>query len=129
MKPFNEHGTEKVSLNNGESFLHGDVIIEKISALPDDFATFDKEPNDALAYGEHTGHLHKLFQMQDPDLMTGAAFDLRIDKNGTKWLLVSEPVCLKHQEHSPRIFDKGLYKIGIQREYDPFTKLARQVAD
>jgi len=44
-------------------------------------------------------------------------------------LRVVNPVLLKHQEHSPIKLPPGDYKIGIQREYDPFEQIIREVAD
>jgi hypothetical protein len=129
MKPFNEHNESEWTFKKSKQNLHGDVIVEKINDLPADFESMKAEPQGALAYGEHTGHLHKLFRMQDPDLMDAVSFDLRIDKAGNRWLKVEAKTAVKHQEHSPRVIPPGFYKIGIQREYDPFTKLARQVQD
>lgn len=128
MKPFNEHEEPKQwNFKDGQE-LHGDVIVEKIEDLPESFEFMKKEPMDALAYGEASGHIHKLFKMTD--LPSGSyAFDLREKDDGTKYLKVIEPVVLKHQEHLPRIIPPGNYKIGIQREYDPFLKIARQVVD
>ncbi len=110
--------------------LHGDVIIEKVASLPSNFLKMEKSKDGALAYGEVTGHSHKLFRMHEDGAASGSlAFDLRTDKNGIKFLKVEAPTELRHQEHNPRIIPPGDYVIKIQREYDPFTKLARQVAD
>jgi hypothetical protein len=103
------------------------VIIERIDEVPKEFSVLEKVKDDCLAHGEVTGHSHKLFRFGEEH---GAApFDLRIAPNGLKLLVVKEPVELRHQEHNPRIIPPGNYVIKIQREYDPFTKLARQVAD
>ena len=124
MKPFNEHGTKIVeSIEIGEYILHGDVIIEKVMSLPVDFNTDNKEPKNALAYGEATGHIHQL--QGEP----GIDFDLRINIRGERHLRIIRPTMLKHQEHSPIKLPIGDYKIGIQREYDPFEKLTRSVVD
>jgi hypothetical protein len=109
--------------------LHGDVIIEKIDDLPEGFESLPKSEDGCLAYGEVTGHSHKLFRMTDPDLPTSVGFDLRHGPDGIKFLVVKEPVEVRHQEHDPRIIPPGIYRTGIQREYDPFTKRARAVAD
>ena len=127
MKPFNENNPMTLEENFTE-MLHGDVIVRR-QKLPKNFSELKQEPNDALAYGEATGHLHKLFRAHPDMISGGAAFDLRIGDGGLKFLKVLEPVCLKHQEHEPRIIPPGDYVIEIQREYDPFTKLARSVAD
>jgi hypothetical protein len=125
MKPFNEHGTKEVkNMSVGQYALHGDVIIERVESLPENFNDLKKEPNHALAYGEVTGHVHKL--IGEP----GIDFDVRVDEQKKeRHLRVIRPTALKHQEHSPIILPPGEYRIGIQREYDPFTKLIRQVVD
>ena len=120
MKAFNENGVQRPIFKSGDYALHGDVILERISELPKEFKNFEKSKDGALAYGELTGHLHQL---------QGKAFDLRTDPNGIKFLHVLEPTPAKHQEHSPIVIPPGEYKIGIQREYDPFAKRARQVVD
>jgi hypothetical protein len=124
MKPFNEHNPQTAELAIGDYVLHGDVIVERVSALPTEFTTLETEPNNALAYGELTGHLH---QLQGE---AGVDFDLRVNPvTKERHLRIVKPVLLKHQEHSPLLLREGEYKIGIQREYDPFEKLIRQVAD
>jgi hypothetical protein len=127
MKPFNEHNEQAWDFKHSQE-LHGDVILEKVESLPKDFNKMKSEPKAALAYGEVTGHLHKLFRFGE-EHGAAPAFDLRIGDDGIKWLKVDEPTVVKHQEHSPRVIPPGIYKIGIQREYDPFTKLARKVVD
>lgn len=127
MHDFKTENKIELSFKNKQA-LHGDVIIEKIDELPCDFESLELEPKGVLAYGEVTGHSHKLFRMTDSPI-AGAAFDLRVTKDGVRLLKVVEPIEVRHQEHDPRVIPPGVYKIRIQREYDPFTKLARQVAD
>jgi hypothetical protein len=125
MKPFNEHDPVTIKeMEIGAYALHGDVIITRVAALPENFNKMEKEPKNALAYGEFTGHVHQL---------TGeaTAFDLRIDPvtPAKRHLTLLQPVALKHQEHRPIILPPGQYEIGVQREYDPFTKKIRAVQD
>lgn len=35
----------------------------------------------------------------------------------------------KHEEHKPVSLGKGIWKVGIVREYDPFEEEARKVRD
>jgi hypothetical protein len=126
MHEFKTDNKKELVFKNSQA-LHGDVIIEKISDLPIEFKNMSKEKNDTLAYGEVTGHSHKLFMMTD--MPQGGCFDLRVGNDGVRFLKVIESVELRHQEHDPRIIPPGDYVIKIQREYDPFTKLARSVAD
>jgi hypothetical protein len=125
MKPFNEHGPVTITeMQPGDYALHGDVIVKAISELPEGFDSMSKEPMSAMAYGEQTGHVHQL------DLANAANFDLRVDPVTKKrWLKLVTPTMLRHQEHSPIIFPSGLYEIDVQKEYDPFSKKLREVAD
>lgn len=121
MKPFNEHGTKKAKFEQiGDECLHGDVIVTRTD-LPNDFDSMPIVKDACLAYGEITGHVHKL---------VSGDFELREDpKTKTRHLKVVTESFLKHQEHAPIVIPPGTYRIGIQREYDPFEKLVRRVAD
>lgn len=123
MKPFNEHGTQTPEgLGFGEYGLHGDVILN-CEHFANDFESMPKVEDDCLAYGETTGHAHKIFGNPED-------FDLReCPKTKARHLRVVNPVMLKHQEHSPVKLPPGDYRIDIQREYDPFEKLSRRVID
>jgi len=123
MKPFNEHGSKEADMAVGDYSLHGDVIIERIEEVPEDFGRGQVEAKSALAYGEATGHIHQL------QGTPGRDFDLRVLDSGERYLKIFKPTFLKHQEHSPMLLKEGNYKIGIQKEYDPFEKLTRSVVD
>lgn len=129
-KPFNqENPVTDIKMTVGDYFLHGDVIVTRVKELPKEFSKMDKSQDNCLALGEATGHMHKLFKAIDPDMSGKATFDLRIDKDGIKFLKVMAPTIVRHQEHREIAIPPGDYKIGIQVEYDPFKKLARQVVD
>ena len=121
MKPFNEIGTTQANLKIGESGFHGDVIVTRIQAVPDDYASWSAVSDACLAYGEATGHAHKLF----------GDFELRENpKTKERVFIVKDNVVyLKHQEHHPVAFAPGIYKHGIQREYDHINEAIREVAD
>lgn len=127
MKKFNEHGRTEWDFTTKQN-THGDVIIEKAS-LPVEFASLPKEEKDTLAYGEATGHSHRLFRIPDKEGADLPSFDLRVGVDGNRWLKVFKPTELKHQEHDVRVIPPGEYKIKIQREYNPWTKLIRKVVD
>jgi len=120
MKPFNMEDPVVVSImSQGDYILHGDVILFRES-LPKDFEDMQKLNEGVIALGESTMHMHKLF----------GEFDLREDtKTKEKFLRVVNPTALRHQEHREITLPPGEYRIGIQREYDPFEKLTRQVID
>lgn len=122
MKEFRQDGTKEMKHSAGNYGLHGDVILF-CEDLPKAFSKMPTVADSCLAYGEATGHAHKIF---------GEPKDYEIRKDPTSnviYLKVHNPVYLKHQEHTPIKIPPGGYKIGIQTEYDPFTKLVRQVAD
>lgn len=123
MKAFNEKVRGKAEFSAaGDQGLHGDVIVT-CSAEPKGFSAMTKVEDDCLAYGEHTGHAHKIFG--EP-----GSFEVReCPTTKTRHLKVVRDVCLKHQEHDGIIIPPGFYDIGIQQEYDPFEKMKRQVID
>lgn len=123
MKPFNEKVRGEASFKkHGDFALHGDVIVQR-DYPPEDFEAMTEVKDQCLAYGEATGHAHKIFG--EP-----GSFNLReCPKTKVRHLQVVRDVCLKHQEHEGITIPPGFYKIGIQQEYDPFEKMKRQVID
>jgi hypothetical protein len=109
-KTANEETVEFKTL--GDEGLHGDVILTKVEH-GDEFLSFPIVGDSALAYGEVTGHSHKIFgEPQD--------YELREDpKTKTRHLRVVNPVSLRHQEHNPVKLPPGDYRIGIQRNMIP----------
>lgn len=118
MKPFNETDTQTPNINIGERGLHGDVIIEQVADIPG-WESMAPITDGCVAYGEATGHAHKLF----------GDFDLREDSNGGRYFKADNVIVLKHQEHRPVEIPAGLYRVGIQNEYDHFSEMVRGVAD
>lgn len=122
MKAFNE-SVPAISANFRkieDEGLHGDVIIT-MAERPKDFDSMNEIKDGCLAYGEATGHAHKLF---------GGEFNLReCPTTKTRFLHVIRETVLKHQEHNPVKIPPGHFRIGIQQEYDPFEKRSRQVQD
>lgn len=123
MKNFNESNPQQAKFKkSGDEALHGDVIVTR-HKLPDGFDDMPVVKDACLAYGESTGHMHKIFG--EP-----GDFVLREEpKTKIRHLHVVRPVSLKHQEHSPIILPPGDYRIGIQKEYNHFSEEARRVAD
>src|SRR5262249_17383047 len=95
-------------------YAQGDVLLVRVDGdlTPDALSL----PRDArrgvvLAEGEATGHAHVI---ADDAATLYAAGD-------TRFLLVCEPVRLRHQEHAPIEVPPGLYRVRMQREYSPRT--------
>ena len=85
-------------------YRQGDVMIQRVGRLPKG-AT--KAKDCVLAYGEATGHAHRV--------ESGAAMFVTVDD--VKYLHVLERATVVHQEHGPIVLDPGIYRVGIQREY------------
>jgi len=97
-------------------YQQGDVLMFAVESIDE-----SKKLNHlVLAEGEATGHMHKV---------TNGLAEL-FETGSTKYLKVlSEEATITHEEHKPITIPKGLYKIGIVREYDHFLEESRNVAD
>lgn len=99
-------------------YRQGDVLIKRIKAIPQNMATKKRE-NGVLAYGEVTGHSHRVeVQEQAEVLEVGENLYLRVSEDGVR---------IVHDEHAPIVLPAGNYEITIQREYSP--EAIRNVAD
>jgi hypothetical protein len=97
-------------------FRQGDVLVRKIKALPEGGKV---RKNGILAYGEVTGHAHKVEELTKAEVLeVGSNLYLRVGEEGVRVI---------HDEHSPITLDPGNYEVVIQKEYTP--QAIRNVAD
>lgn len=103
------------------NYRQGDVLLIKAKAIP---AEAKAQPRPILAYGEVTGHHHRIANA------TSATFfrpdDMPAGSVGG-WLEVRETADLVHEEHSTITLPPGLYRLARQVEETP--EAVRQVAD
>ena len=92
-----------------EHYRQGDVLLVRIESLPQGAAREKNEESVVLAYGEVTGHAHRL----NASTVTMYAWE------GDKLIEVTKPTDLTHEEHSPIEIAPGFYKVVRQREYTP----------
>lgn len=102
-------------------YRQGDVLITPLnsnySATKDDKVV----SSGVLAYGEVTGHAHRIVKGQAELYQTIA---------GLMFLKVlSEFATLGHEEHEDINLPMGDYEVKQQREFDWFTEEVRRVAD
>ncbi|MEM7246204.1 MAG: hypothetical protein AAF533_12725 [Acidobacteriota bacterium] len=89
-------------------YRHGDVMLERIDALPEQVRRL---PHCVLAHGEVTGHSHRIQDhgtavlYQTPDTLM-----LEVE---------AESADLVHEEHATIRLPRGLYRVWRQREYSP----------
>lgn len=98
----------------------GDVLILQVDSLPANIKPVKREKNNVvLAHGEVTGHSHRIPSRHATLYKTEA---------DQRYMRVTAPVQLKHEEHSTVKIPPGNYQIRIHKEYAP-GELARNVAD
>lgn len=104
-------------------FQQGDVVIKVISDFPKGERVQDEQmKSKTLAYGEVTGHAHRLLYEHNNSVETFRILN-------TIFMNVTAPVLLRHEEHNEIKIPIGKYKIDIVRETDHMTGVIREVAD
>lgn len=88
-----------------KSLRHGDVQLIPVARLPEDVKKLDRKE---LAYGEKTGHAHRI------DI--GELFEA---KDGKLYLKVDTLSRVSHEEHKTSAIPSGVYLVGIKRQYNP----------
>jgi hypothetical protein len=98
-------------------YRHGDVLISKVVAVPAGAQLVKSTQGDVtLAYGEVTGHSHRIRQTNDAQLwvqdngQSGSETFLEITNNSAT---------LIHEEHKAIELPRGVYRVWKQREYRP----------
>lgn len=86
-------------------YRQGDVLLVRVEKFPE---LAKKLPSATVALGEATGH-HHTFER-------GATL---MGLDDQVWVVATEPAPLVHQEHSTILVEPGIYKVRVQREYEP----------
>jgi len=102
---------------------HGDVIITRITAEEYENLHFPHKSDTVIAYGEATGHHHKL------QAQAGQAQVLVNKSQETQAFSVKSDTKLVHEEHATVTIPKGYYKVEFEKEYEPLEQLERRVYD
>lgn len=95
----------------------GDVLFCAIDKLP--AGEPKKRSNGTAAYGEVTGHSHRLADLETAEVLEiGDGLFVRVSDTGLS--IEGEPgATFVHEEHGPISLPPGDYRIQIQREYSP----------
>ncbi len=95
----------------------GDVLLKQIDKLPEKVKKLEDK---VLAYGEITGHSHRLENPENIERYT----------DGEKlYLQVFQPTPLIHEEHLPQVVLPGVYEQIREREYSYIDQDIRAVVD
>ena len=107
---------------NGTQARQGDLLIIKVDKLPTSGLKVKKDP--VLAYGEVTGHCHKV---ETPNF---DQVDLFVDEEGNIFVETKTDIDVWHNKHDAVHCDPGIYKVVRQREYNPLAaQRERKVVD
>jgi hypothetical protein len=92
-------------------YRQGDVLICAVDAAPNNLTPVPRDPRGVvLAEGEATGHFH--------GIKSRSASLFRTEED-VRYMRVTAPVMLKHQEHSPIKIPRGEYRVTIHTQYQP----------
>lgn len=97
-------------------YRQGDVLFTSIVALPK--GETKKRTDGAVAYGEVTGHSHRLAEDNSKTsevLEIGDGLFVHVSENG----ISLSGATFVHEEHGPITLPPGNYRVTIQREYTP----------
>ena len=98
-------------------YRQGDVLL--VSAkLPQNAKAADKPGDVILAFGEVTGHAHRIKERDKVRMW---------DAGAERFLQVLESTMLTHEEHASIMLHPGVYRLPQQVEYAPAE--LRRVAD
>lgn len=98
----------------------GDTLYQKIETLPEGVKEVQRKKGAVIiAEGEHTGHAHRIFDVD--------AFLYEL--NGNRYLVNKQAVTTTHEEHGPVTIPPGTWKIDIVREKDWLTGMVSPVVD
>ena len=109
----------------------GEAKVFRVDAIPADFTPMKDRTASGLAIISHSenGNHHVLDRpgIEVLERTKDVPAGMRV-----LYAIVKAPTALKqdaHVPHQPVNLDPGIYEFRIQREYDPFSEQARQVAD
>src|SRR5688500_11517178 len=89
----------------------GDILlVEMKGAIPQGAHPVKREPGGiVLAYGEATGHAHRI----------RSRHVVMFENGDERYLKIEQPADLTHEEHGAIHLEPGLYRVVRQREYEP----------
>lgn len=104
-------------------YRQGDVLLLQIDAIPTEASACNVAGDVILAYGEVTGHAHRLAPENVKPFAKGGVWS----PTAERFIQAAEGATLTHEEHGAIALAPGNYRIIQQREYSP--QEIRNVAD
>ena len=110
---------------NRMMYRHGDLLITKINAIPEDTVQISDK---IIAEGEISGHKHEIFGSAQVNIRP-SFIGRQINENSEVWFNAFDEIKLKHEEHKTLEIPKGVYKVTKEQQFDPFKELVMDVID
>ncbi|MBX9939375.1 MAG: hypothetical protein K2Y32_08990 [Candidatus Obscuribacterales bacterium] len=92
-----------------DTYRQGDVLLQKVPALPENAIEKECEERVILQHGEVTGHAHAI----------STEYAKMYTAKGQRYIEVKPGARLVHEEHGTINLPEGYYRIIQQREYVP----------
>src|SRR5688572_11710444 len=108
---------------NMKLYRQGDVLLQCVDEIPSDAVECMVDGDVILAYGEVTGHAHRLADGTTKPFAKGGMWS----PTAERFIQALEGAELTHEEHSAIKLAPGCYRVIQQREYHP--QEIRRVAD
>jgi hypothetical protein len=105
-------------------YRHGDVLLRQVEKPKELKIDGEQKDTHVVAYGEATGHHHRLTGVDGSTINALKGFDERVYLE-----VVGGLATLSHEEHHTLNIEPGFYEITIEQEYDYFEKATRNVLD
>ena len=113
----------------------GDVLLQQVDTLPQGCTELPPDGDRiVLAHGEVTGHAHAIYdhlmhaghaEASAADITKSAIAQaqakarLFVAQGGDRYLVVTDAVNLRHEEHTSHVLEPGIYHLPSQVEYTP----------
>lgn len=113
----------------------GDVQIKMVRSLPPNAVKVENKP---LAHGKVSGHVHiltgdvDLFEIEGTTyavIGSGGARMQHVLEHNLKSSCMMETKEMLIADHKSILLPKGIYEIGIQKQYNPYEKIFENVVD
>lgn len=101
--------------NDATMFRQGDVLLVRVDSIPAYATLCDIKGDVILAYGEVTGHAHRLDVGSVKPFAKGGVWSA----DAERFIQALEGAMLRHEEHAPIAVPAGRYRVIQQREYSP----------
>lgn len=93
-----------------KAIRQGDVLLLPVAKLPKGAKEVAVKGDVIIAYGEVTGHAHRIKQTEEKP--SASVYDFGAER----YLQIAERVALTHEEHSAIFLERGTYRQAFQFE-------------